>query len=678
MQSKASWIKRGMITQDLRSVGWIGIIYQITLLFALPLQLIMMHQNDRLPYRYTQTQSLFTILGGFQIVLMFTIPVILGVILFRYLHVKIAADFVHSLPVKRGSIYNHHIIMGVLLLVIPVIITAIIIAIVHGVVGLDGYFTAQEILKWAAITILMNVFVFVMTALIGTVTGISAVQFVLTYIFLIFPSGIMVLFYFNLKFFIFGFAYDYYFDRDIGYLTPIIRMAQITQWGISLKEVLIYIGLIIAFYLVGLLVYKNRQIEGATQPIAFRILKPIFKYGVTFCTMLLGGMYFGETQQNDFGWLLFGYFFGSIIGYVIAEMVLQKTWRVFKSLKWYVVYGVVIVGVGFLLSLDITGYEKKIPNATQIERVYFADSVYWLKEDPSRDMVANEFYMGSEVNKVAVFEEVDRYFFDEKETINLIVRLHEQLIRDKKAIHNNQQRYDKRIVIGYELKDGSSFVRQFQIAEDSYKELLKPIYESEEYKYSIYELLRLKENITIDKIRINSNGIVAKNYETTDQSEIERMVNLLKLDMMTEPYEQMFDRREPWGEIEILIENNQRLYIPWRKSYVQFDQWLQQNNLQDQARIVPADIDYAIVIKNDRYSEKFEGPIRIEEMVDVIENNKDSLKIEDSQKLEEALLQTTWDLNQEYLVAFYFKEGRENPMVQGLVEIPPFVEQYFK
>ena len=89
--------------------------------------------------------------------------------------------------------------------------------------------------------------------------------------------------------------------------------------------------LTIILYGVSLYLYKKRKTESASEAIAFSKLRTIFKYGVTFCTMLFGGVYFSAVQSNSFIWMIFGYIIGAIIGYYIAEMVLQKTWRVFTQ-----------------------------------------------------------------------------------------------------------------------------------------------------------------------------------------------------------------------------------------------------------------------------------------------------------------------------------------------------------
>lgn len=675
MQSKVSWFKRGIITQDLRNVGWIGIIYQIALLFTLPLQIIMMHQADHLPYSYREGENLFSILSGIQVLLMFAVPVILSVILFRYLQVKVPADFIHSLPVKRTTLFHHHALMGTFLLVIPVVITAIFIAIVHGTLGLEDYFSFLDIMKWAGLTIVMNVFVFVLTTFIGAVTGISAVQVVLTYIFLVFPAGIMILFYYNVKYFIYGFAYEYYFDQNIQFLTPIVQMVEIYHRSITTKEVLIYIALSIIFYLLGIFAYKKRQIEGATQAIAFRSLKPIFKYGVTFCFMLLGGTYFGETQQGVMGWTVFGYIFGSVFGYIIAEMVLQKTWRIFRKMKGYLIYAAAIAALGLLLNLDITGYEKKLSDASQIERAYFGYGVHWLKEDYPQDL---EYELpvaeNSKLYPENVVNESNRYFFNESENINSIMKLHQQLIEDGDPKLTSRQSYQY-IVIAYELKNGSKLVRQYKVPESGYGEQLKPIYESQEYRYSNNDLLRLKEEIKIDKIAVNSHSVISKKYNTVDPKQVEEIINALKSDMLQEPYEDIVSEREIWGEIEILLENDQRLYVPWKKSYHQFDNWLKENNLLEQARVVPEDLMFAAIIKNENGVEALSKPGMSLETL--FKNKENHLIIEDLSQLEECLYETSWRMEEEYLIAIYYKNSKE-PSYHGLENAPSFVVEHFK
>ena len=61
--------------------------------------------------------------------------------------------------------------------------------------------------------------------------------------------------------------------------------------------------------------------------------------------MLFGGAYFSAVQSNSVAWMIFGYVIGAVIGYYLAEIVLQKTWRVFGHFKGILIYGVIAIGM---------------------------------------------------------------------------------------------------------------------------------------------------------------------------------------------------------------------------------------------------------------------------------------------------------------------------------------------
>ncbi|WP_209124729.1 hypothetical protein [Alkalihalobacillus sp. BA299] len=89
MLSKTLSFNRGIFLQDLRSVGWVGIAYFLCLLFALPLQLIMAYTRDGHEHHFfsqtNTTTSLFSISTEFQMFLMFLMPVLLSIFIFRYI-----------------------------------------------------------------------------------------------------------------------------------------------------------------------------------------------------------------------------------------------------------------------------------------------------------------------------------------------------------------------------------------------------------------------------------------------------------------------------------------------------------------------------------------------------------------------------------------------------------------
>ena len=138
---------------------------------------------------------------------------------------------------------------------------------------------------------------------------------------------------------------------------------------------IIYLVLTILLYLLSLYLYKKRKTESASEAIAFSKLRSIFKYGITFCTMLFGGVYFSAVQSNSFVWMIFGYVIGAVIGYYFAEIVLQKTWRVFLHFKGILIYGV-IATVCIIGTQTLGFYENKVPEQDEVKNVLLADTHY--------------------------------------------------------------------------------------------------------------------------------------------------------------------------------------------------------------------------------------------------------------------------------------------------------------
>ena len=90
--------------------------------------------------------------------------------------------------------------------------------------------------------------------------------------------------------------------------------------------------------------------------------------------MLLGGIYFSGVYSNGakyrLYWVMFGYAIASVIGYIIAEIIITKSLRIFRNIKGYFIYVIIIALVLIGINSDIIGYEKRIPALENIESIY--------------------------------------------------------------------------------------------------------------------------------------------------------------------------------------------------------------------------------------------------------------------------------------------------------------------
>ncbi|WP_347489188.1 DUF6449 domain-containing protein [Desulfoscipio sp. XC116] len=698
MKSRTSFLNKGFVLNDFRKYSWVAVVYTLALLFIIPLNIIMMCSNDDI-YKDAVKNLLLINNPETQATLMLAVPVVLAVLLFRYLQVKISADALHSLPVKRSNIYRSHIFTGIILLILPVLITGAISILLNLFLDLGSYYSVNDVFRWMGITVLMNLVVFLACVLVGMLVGISTVQGILTYVLLFFPVGITVLLTCNLEFFIYGFMFnsDYQLDK----LSPITRIFAgfnpLSERSMSSGEILIYMAICLVLFFLADYLYKIRNLENATQTIAFSKTRNVFKYGVTFCTMLLGGLYFQQTQQT-IGWVVFGYLAGSLTGYVIAEIMLQKSLGFFKEVKnfkGYAVFSAIVIILMLGIRFDMIGYEKKLPPLDEIQQVYFSNSFYNYNLD----------------------KKYQTDFFSDQGNLEHIQQLHRRIIEDKDINYLNKNKEQKRSVIFiYQLSNGSTMTRGYQIAYDAYADYLKPICESEEYKKMHYDILHVNPD-DVEKItlRPNMNTGSYKEAAILDPAEIEEAIAMMQLDAMNKTYELMTEQKEPWADVSILIANNKLhnypklfkdiekrggdgdkdkyIHTAWNKSDHLLENWLQEKGYDRKARILPEEISYLLVekIENRDQWEEFRrtGHFKDEQTAD--DKKVKRLEIRDKSQIETCLREygDRWLLDYSftqdnegiggYIIGFY---GIDNHNLDygsfAGDNVPDFVKEFFE
>lgn len=128
----------------------------------------------------------------------------------------------------------------------------------------------------------------------------------------------------------------------------------------------------------ALVLYRRRRSETAGDTVAVGWAKPLFTYGVAVCVALgLGqGLYyttwgqFYSGQNDSLATMLACMLAMGLVGYFGAEMLLHKCFRVLKT-TWKGAVGLSVVLVLFAvgLSVDIIGFESRVPAVSQVESV---------------------------------------------------------------------------------------------------------------------------------------------------------------------------------------------------------------------------------------------------------------------------------------------------------------------
>ncbi len=673
MKSKTSFINTGVLRNDIKRFIWISIAYLLGLLLTVPLKIFMLFSkaeevnlNDVSIYlRMFQFDSNASML---QLMLIFIIPVLTGLVLFRYLNSKRASDLEHTLPIRRETLYNTHLSAGIIFLFAPLIITALVSWLLVGGLGIVQV-KGVDILIWLGVSLLFNLLLFLTSVAIGMFCGMSSVQGALTYILLLLPSGFSFLLIHNMSIHIYGFALDYY-SPNLESLSPLLRLAEAAYRPFRLSEIIIYLLTCAVLYLAGRFFYQRRHLERTGNAITSSLLRPILLFGVTFCSMLLGGSYFSE-MQNSASWTYFGYILGSLLAYFLLEILLSKSLHVFnwKSLKGYASYALFIIVMLGLLQFDLTGYERSLPDLSEIESVYLDNGF----------RLVNQYNSDSSIVS-AKYESAPQLFKD-RSTIANVYALHQQIIanraQEKPDLLSGNQNHE-RICLAYSLKNGQHLYRQYSIDSDNYAQQLKPIYESREYKNLHHAILRINPDLVkeIDLHVSNSN----KNLEINNQEDIRQAIAALQSDILNQSYEEMQSDRPGWAYIDLYMDRDYGTNLSWDKSYTKFEQWLKDKNLYSQARILPDDIAFAVVEKNPDFNNAGNTTQAIPtrqitpRYLNDLAKKPGTLLIKNADQLELCLRSYTYAEQSPYQIFFLLQDGNIFSGEFAEDEVPAFIK----
>jgi len=187
---------------------------------------------------------------------------------------------------------------------------------------------------------------------------------------------------------------------------------------------------------VSLVMYRRRKLESAGDFIAVKPLGPVFAVVFTLCAGAVFAM-FGQLAGGDYAPYLI---LGMLVGWFVAQMLLQRTVKVFRP-KAFAKAGV-LIGLMFLsvllVQVDAFNIVGWVPKAEEVKSVTLTNY--------KKDVYAYDYFGNRVTLKLT-----------EQEDIEKILRAHEDILSRK------EQKVEKghRVVLTYELKNGRTVQRNY-------------------------------------------------------------------------------------------------------------------------------------------------------------------------------------------------------------------------
>ncbi len=488
MPSKTSYFNKGIFLNNIKRFWLITFSYTFFLfLFVvgylnyIPYRLSSSFDNDPVQIAanlFSQSSDLMVFFLGFYCL-------IAALAVFSYIHFPRNTAMIHSLPLKRETLFSSNYLAGLFIVTFPLVFNFLIIIIGQAVMGIPlGY-----AFGWLGVNLSLTFLLYTFAVFAGMFTGHMAAQ---VFYYLIFNFLAVFLEYVInhiLSDFLFGFSSTSLHSRawsPLYYVITLFRTFYSGQGDIA--AIVGYITAGILFLVSALLLYKKRHMEVATDVISFKVVKPIFKYSATFCSSaLLGGLMVAvfDINRNPAAYVAV-YLLGGFIGYFVCEMLLQKKFRVFNAYKGFVVYGIILVLLFSSVIFDFFGYETSIPEESQIDIMY----VYNYFDDRANLALSPEEYDVSEHRYIFNYVEHDNPparlseehiatlrrhpgVADSREAIAKARLIHQYIIENKNlfkenfnalqnADNQNQDNFmNRRLVFKYKLKDGRIIERAY-------------------------------------------------------------------------------------------------------------------------------------------------------------------------------------------------------------------------
>jgi len=440
MKSKRSFFSLGLILNDIKRFWWISAVYAL-LLFLTSL-LPVLNRDVEHYILHDIPIYLGSVMNGawFFLALM---PVAIAVMVFRYIQNSKSVTVIHAMPYTRLQLYANHFIAGLILMLLPILLNALIL---WGIAGFTQYglvFEPNVVSDWVQIHLWVSIALYTVTVAIGMFTGSSIAQIIFTYIYNFLVLGLLYGTDAILEGNVYGFSgFSEDLAMNIAKFFPITQLMVLDSEDFLMKDLaIVNIAMVIIVGAIGYLVYRYRNLEDAGNVISNDILKPIFKYGVTVSAMITGIVYVkGLLDIESPNFLIYLVF--ALIGYVIAEMLLRKSFKVLDSYKGFIGFIGAFAIVVLLISFDAFGYEKYVPEVAEVQKAFISDG--------GMDI---ESFIEHGHNKswgIGMFEET--------ENVELVTALHKNIVANRKLEDSETYGY---LSVAYLLNNGKSVERVY-------------------------------------------------------------------------------------------------------------------------------------------------------------------------------------------------------------------------
>ena len=392
--------------------------------------------------------------------------------MFSYLSNSRATCGLHTMPIRREGLFSTHYLAGLFAQTATLVLAYALAALVTACCGLFDFYAIGMgfLISWLLVVFFYSFGVLCMVCA-GQILAGAAFYVIFNFLFIAMEALIQT--------FAGNFLYGYSATSSnyvTMFLSPLFQLysrlgasrvyPDTTDGGIlwdaeavgvtvsNFRYVVFYALAGVVLAALALVLYRKRKSEATGSTVAVTWLRPVFKYGVALCTafslgQLLSYFVFELTDSPYEAGALVGTIacmvFAGLLGYYAAEMLLKKSFRVFRqSWKGAAATTAALILIGASFPLDLTGYQTRVPEQSEIDHAQVG------------------FYTDGNIN--------NWFDLDDEESIALLRDAHYACILDKPR-QTAVSRYELiehycNLSVDYYLTDGMTVSRSYDLCLD--------------------------------------------------------------------------------------------------------------------------------------------------------------------------------------------------------------------
>ncbi len=308
------------------------------------------------------------------VVLTFGFSAVAAMTVYGWMYNAKSTGFTAALPLRREGMFLSCALAGYTMLALPGLIAALLTLLSGASQSLLGFAASAALVgQWLAKYLLLSLLFFGFASLCAQLTG---TLWVLPVVYGLLNAAVVVLWLLIsnvLTNLLPGYAGEV--PQAAYILSPLVRVMMF-EWDVSSHfpnwaGLSLYAAFGLLCAALGLVLAKRRRMESATDTVAVEWLKPVFRwvFSVGFALCFSNLLYLLILDDEPYLVVPMTLFLllGAFLGWLIAEMLVRKSYKVASSLKTFPILALLIIVLTVGCHLGGFGYSSRIPAPERVK-----------------------------------------------------------------------------------------------------------------------------------------------------------------------------------------------------------------------------------------------------------------------------------------------------------------------